>query len=119
MTFSGIFLFGMYLNWYLYTRHERVDRVFPDDLPKDDKTLDIEEENSIEVKARTDYYFEEINIFVIEGVNYYSRLDEITVMMDQIEKLYFELFDKETEMRKQAEHSSKIAQLVKLRAFEL
>lgn len=33
MTISSIFLLGMFLNWFFYSRHERVDRVFPEDLP--------------------------------------------------------------------------------------
>jgi hypothetical protein len=29
MSFSAIILTGIFLNWFLYTRHEQVDRIYP------------------------------------------------------------------------------------------
>ena len=32
MSFSAIILTGIFLNWFLYTRHEQVDRIYPEEL---------------------------------------------------------------------------------------
>ena len=40
-------------------------------------------------------------------------------MLEMVEEVYFDLFDKESDMRKSADHNVKIDQLIKLRAFEL
>ena len=48
MTLTSIFLFGLFLNWFLYTRHERVDRVFPEDLPAEETEIEEEPECSID-----------------------------------------------------------------------
>ncbi len=51
-------------------------------------------------------------------MNYYSRFDELTVVLERTEELYYELFDRESDERKKIDHKRKYADLVKLRAFE-
>jgi hypothetical protein len=48
MVFSVIFLLGIALNWYLYTRHERVDRIVPVDFNESVKEEEVIELNSID-----------------------------------------------------------------------
>ena len=48
MVFSAIFLLGIALNWYLYTRHERVDRIVPVDFNESVKEEEVIELNSID-----------------------------------------------------------------------
>lgn len=59
ISISVIFLFGMFLNWYFYQRYERVDRVFPEDLPPiaEEVVEEVEPEDSIDIKAKSDYEY--------------------------------------------------------------
>ena len=67
ITISVIFLFGMFLNWYFYQRFERVDRVFPEDLPPVEEVAleEVELEDSIDKKAKSDYEYKPLPIFEI------------------------------------------------------
>ena len=74
MSISALFLMGMFLNWFLYTRHERIDRVYiePIEIEEEDEEEDIKM-TSLEEKAIKEYQFEKHETFEVEGVNYYVR----------------------------------------------
>lgn len=93
MIFSFIFLLGMALNWYLYSRHERVDRVFPEELEMKEAEEEEVEQNSIDRQAMEEYFFEEIKTFEVLGVNYYVRFDEVESFLAAVKIVYLELFD--------------------------
>lgn len=104
MTFSCIFLMGMALNWFLYTRHEKIDRVFPN---PDEINQEIEEEeeivhnNSFDEQAIHEYPAEKLDLFKIDGANYILRQEEIFVIVDKVKELYTLLFSLEDDIRLQ------------------
>lgn len=86
--FSFIFLLGMFLNWFYYTRHEQVARVFPEEViaqVEDEKDL----ESSVDKEAKDTYYFEELELFEVDQVNYYRRLDEVEYVLFRVEEVYW------------------------------
>jgi hypothetical protein len=84
MTFSCIFLMGMFLNWFLYTRHERIDRVWVEENLEPVEEEEEEEviNTSLDQKAMLEYEFEKFQTFEVEGTNYYPHQDRIFELVD-------------------------------------
>lgn len=55
ITISSLFLMGMFLNWYLYTRHERIDRVFVEPIEVEEEEEEEEKLNSVDERAIDTY----------------------------------------------------------------
>ena len=56
MSFSAIILTGIFLNWFLYSRHEQVDRVYPEEIIETEQVVEEkEQDNSIDLKANENY----------------------------------------------------------------
>lgn len=109
MAFSSIFLTGLFLNWYLYTRHERIDRVFVEEIIQEEGSqIEDDNETSIDRRAREEFPQEPIELFEVEGVNHYTHMDELIVLLDRLQDTYWEVFDKETDTRLVSDHNKKV-----------
>ena len=97
IAFSVIFLLGMFLNWYFYSRHERVDRVYAEDIPQGEIIQEeVPEETSIDKKAYEEYNMEPLPLFEIQNVDYYVRYDEVEIILKRLSELYQEIYDPTT-----------------------